>query len=530
MEQEKYLITKEEIRRELLEHMDFSRELSDEDIRDAIADRLRAREFGGRMNVYERARLGKELFYTIRGLDVLQELIEDSQVTEIMINGLEGIFVERAGRLFPWPFGFESAEKLQDVIQQIVAGCNRVVNETSPIVDARLENGSRVNVVLGPIALNGPVVTIRRFPEEPIGMDELLAMGSVSEEACGFLEKLVRARYNIFISGGTGSGKTTFLNALAGFIPSDERLITIEDSAELQIRGIPNLVRMETRNANVEGCRPITIRDLIKTSLRMRPEDFIQGGTATGQMLDFLAECIRYGISVCVAGATSSGKTTLLGWLLTTIPDKKRIYTIENGSRELALVRREDGRVMNSIIHTLTRDSENERQKVDQIALLDMALRFNPDVVVVGEMRGPEANAAQEAARTGMAVVTTIHSMSCDATYRRMVSLCKRAVDMSDETLLGFVTEAYPIVAFCKQLENKERRLMEIMECEILGDGTRRFRPLFQYRIQENRVENGSFVITGEHRQVNPISESLARRLMENGMPQTILERLTRMP
>ena len=262
----------------------------------------------------------------------------------------------------------------------------------------------------------------------------------------------------------------------------------------------------------------------------MTREDFIQGGTATGQMLDFLAECIRYGISVCVAGATSSGKTTLLGWLLTTIPDKKRIYTIENGSRELALVRREDGRVMNSIIHTLTRDSENERQKVDQIALLDMALRFNPDVVVVGEMRGPEANAAQEAARTGMAVVTTIHSMSCDATYRRMVSLCKRAVDMSDETLLGFVTEAYPIVAFCKQLENKERRLMEIMECEILGDGTRRFRPLFQYRIQENRVENGSFVITGEHRQVNPISESLARRLMENGMPQTILERLTRMP
>lgn len=295
MEQEKYLETKEEIRRELLEHMDFSRELSDEDIRDAIADRLRAREFGGRMNVYERARLGKELFYTIRGLDVLQELIEDSQVTEIMINGLEGIFVERAGRLFPWPFGFESAEKLQDVIQQIVAGCNRVVNETSPIVDARLENGSRVNVVLGPIALNGPVVTIRRFPEEPIGMDELLAMGSVSEEACVFLEKLVRARYNIFISGGTGSGKTTFLNALAGFIPSDERLITIEDSAELQIRGIPNLVRMETRNANVEGCRPITIRDLIKTSLRMRPDRIIVGEVRGGEAVDLIGSALNCG-------------------------------------------------------------------------------------------------------------------------------------------------------------------------------------------------------------------------------------------
>lgn len=262
----------------------------------------------------------------------------------------------------------------------------------------------------------------------------------------------------------------------------------------------------------------------------MKKEDFVKGGTATDFMLDFLAECIRYGISVCVAGATSSGKTTLLGWLLTTIPDSKRIYSIENGSRELALVRRRDGKVVNSVVHTLTRDSENERQRVDQIALLDMALRFNPDIIVVGEMRGPEANAAQEAARTGVAVVTTIHSMSCDATYRRMVSLCKRAVDMSDETLMGFVTEAYPIVAFCKQLENKERRLMEIMECEILPDGTRKFRPLFQYHIKENRVENGKFIIKGSHRQVNSISESLARRLMENGMPQDMLEHLMAMP
>ncbi len=262
----------------------------------------------------------------------------------------------------------------------------------------------------------------------------------------------------------------------------------------------------------------------------MKKQDFIKGGTATGQMLDFLAECIRYGISVCVAGATSSGKTTLLGWLLTTIPDGKRIYSIENGSRELALVRRKEGRVVNSVIHTLTRDSENERQRVDQIALLDMALRFNPDIIVVGEMRGPEANAAQEAARTGVAVVTTIHSMSCDATYRRMVSLCKRAVDMGDDTLMGFVTEAYPIVAFCKQLENKDRRLMEIMECEILPDGTRKFRPLFQYQITENRVEDGKFIIKGSHKQVNPISEGLARRLMENGMPQEMLSRLLAAP
>lgn len=257
----------------------------------------------------------------------------------------------------------------------------------------------------------------------------------------------------------------------------------------------------------------------------VKKEDFIRGGTASDEMLDFLSECIRYGISVCVAGATSSGKTTLMGWLLTTIPDGKRIYSIENGSRELALVRRKEGRVVNSVIHTLTRDSENERQRVDQITLLDMALRFNPDIIVVGEMRGPEANAAQEAARTGVAVVTTIHSMSCDATYRRMVSLCKRAVDMSDETLMGFVTEAYPIVAFCKQLENRERRLMEIMECEIRPDGARVFRPLFQYQIRENRVENGKFIITGSHKKINPISEGLARRFLENGMPQEMIRK-----
>ena len=288
MEQEKYLAVRDGIKRELLSDMDFTREMSDEEIQDAIADRLRAREFAGRLNVYERARMGKELFFTIRGLDVLQELIEDEQVTEIMINGMEGIFVERAGRLFAWPCGFESGEKLQDVIQQIVAGCNRVVNETSPIVDARLENGSRVNVVLGPIALNGPVVTIRRFPEQPIGMRELLAIGSISEEACSFLEKLVKARYNIFISGGTNSGKTTFLNALSSFIPPQERVITIEDSAELQITQVPNLVRLETRNANTEGEGEITMSQLIRASLRMNPTRIIVGEVRGRETLDML--------------------------------------------------------------------------------------------------------------------------------------------------------------------------------------------------------------------------------------------------
>ena len=229
---------------------------------------------------------------------------------------------------------------------------------------------------------------------------------------------------------------------------------------------------------------------------------------------------------IMLVGLQGSGKTTAAGWLLTTIPNSKRIFTIENGSRELELVREENGKVVNSVVHTLTRDSENERQRIDQIALVDICLRFNPDILVVGEMRGAEANAAQEAARVGVAVLTTIHSNSCEATYRRMVSLCKRAVDMSDETLLSYVTEAYPIVVFCKQLENKQRRMMEIMECEILPGGERRYNTLFRYVITENHMEDGKFVIEGHHTQVNEISVSLRKRLLENGMPNEELQAL----
>lgn len=259
----------------------------------------------------------------------------------------------------------------------------------------------------------------------------------------------------------------------------------------------------------------------------MGRDDFIRLGTATEDMLDFLSECLRYGVSICVAGPTGSGKTTLAGWLLTTIPDNKRIFTIESGSRELSLVRRDaNGKIRNSVIHTLTRDSENGRQRIDQTDLLDIALRFNPDYVVVGEMRGPEADAAQEAARTGIAVVTTIHANSCQATYSRMVSLCKRAVDTPDATLMGYVTEAFPLIVFCKQLENRQRRVMEVMECEILPDGARNFRPIFQFAIGENRIEDGRFIISGSHSVVQGISPSLQRRLIENGMPQDVFKRI----
>jgi pilus assembly protein CpaF len=215
-------------------------------------------------------------------------LIDDPSVTEIMINSHDEIFVERDGRVTQESVKFESDEKLDQIIKRIVGKVNRVVNESSPIVDARLLDGSRVNVVLPPIALRGPTMTIRRFPEKPVTIQDLIKWGSLPKEISDFLEKLVISRHNIFIGGGTGSGKTTFLNVLSNFIPKDERIITIEDSAELQIKNVPNLVSMETRNANTEGKGEITIRDLIKTSLRMRPDRIVVGEVRGPEALDML--------------------------------------------------------------------------------------------------------------------------------------------------------------------------------------------------------------------------------------------------
>lgn len=289
---------KEEYRRrlkeKLAESIDYSIESTDEEIQELIDEMLIRESKEIPLTITERNKLRRELFYAVRKLDVLQELIDDTSITEIMINGPNSIFIEKDGRLCRSELRFESQEKLHNVIQQIVADCNRVVNEASPIVDARLQNGARVNVVLNPVALNGPIVTIRRFPDKPIMMEDLIAYGSVSAEICDWLRRLVQAKYNIFISGGTGSGKTTFLNALSYYIPKEERIITIEDSAELQILGIPNLVRMETRNANVEECREITIRDLIRTSLRMRPDRIIVGEVRGGEAFDMM-QCLNTG-------------------------------------------------------------------------------------------------------------------------------------------------------------------------------------------------------------------------------------------
>lgn len=285
---------KQELRCRVLEQLDYGREQSDEEVMEIIDEVLLEEQLLRLLPVSESHRLRTELFYSLRRLDILQSLIEDPEITEIMINGPSSIFIERAGCLQEMDMVFESEEKLQDVIQQIVAGCNRVVNEASPIVDARLSNGARVNIVMNPIALNGPIVTIRRFPNTPITMEELIHWESLTHEAAEFLRLLVQAGYNIFISGGTGSGKTTFLNVLSGYIPSWERVITIEDSAELQLQGLRNLVRMETRNNNVEGCREISIRDLIRTSLRMRPDRIIVGEVRGAEAVDMM-QCLNTG-------------------------------------------------------------------------------------------------------------------------------------------------------------------------------------------------------------------------------------------
>ncbi len=293
------------------ERMDYGKDYTDEEVEEAIDEVLLSQE---QLQIYPvdvRRRLKRELFDSLRRLDILQIFVEDSSVTEIMINGIDHIFIEREGKLHKLDVTFDSIERLQDVIQQIVAGCNRVVNEASPIVDARLSNGSRVNIVMNPIALNGPIVTIRRFPDHPITMERLIEGNSISAEAAQFLQKLVRAKYNIFISGGTGSGKTTFLNILSEAIPTEERVITIEDSAELQLKGLPNLVRLETRNSNVEGCNEITIRDLIRTSLRMRPDRIIVGEVRGAEAIDML-QCMNTGHD----GSMSTGHANSAGDML----------------------------------------------------------------------------------------------------------------------------------------------------------------------------------------------------------------------
>lgn len=281
-------ISKETIREKVISTIDMTREPQEKELHEII-DHIMEEELKEKyLTIKERIKIHKEVFNSIKGLGILEDLLEMDEVTEIMINGRNHIFIEKAGRIIPYDDSIESEERLQDIIQQIVAKTNRRVNESNPIVDTRLEDGSRVNVVLPPVALDGAVITIRKFAKEKITINQLIKWGTLTREVSDLLEKLVVAGYNIFVSGGTGSGKTTFLNVLSNFIPNDQRVVTIEDSAELQLKSVDNIVRLEARQANSQGENEITIRDLIKTSLRMRPDRIIVGEVRGAEALDMV--------------------------------------------------------------------------------------------------------------------------------------------------------------------------------------------------------------------------------------------------
>ena len=337
-----YLEQRRRLRQMVQERLDYGRDYTDEEVEDTIDEVLMEQDSLELCSVELRRRLRKELFDSLRRLDILQIFVEDSSVTEIMINGYDNIFIERSGRVYKVDQTFENEERLASIIQQIVAGCNRIVNEAVPIVDARLADGSRVNVVLPPISLNGPTMTIRKFPKEKMTMERLIEVGALSEDAAEFLKRLVKARYNIFVSGGTGAGKTTFLNALSDYIPQQERVITIEDSAELQLKNVVNLVRLESRNSNVEGTNAVTIRELIKSSLRMRPDRVIVGEVRDAAAIDMLAA-----MNTGHDGSLSTGHANSSGDMITRLES----MVLMGVELPLEAVRRQIASAVDVIIH-----------------------------------------------------------------------------------------------------------------------------------------------------------------------------------
>ncbi|MBQ7372252.1 MAG: CpaF family protein [Blautia sp.] len=320
----------------------------------------------------EKARIARRVFSSIRGLGILDEIMADDTITEVMINGPEHIFIEQNGKVIRIPRRFESENELYNIIQKIVGKAGREVSHASPIVDTRLEDGSRVNVVLPPISLCGPIVTIRKFSKTPMTVEQLLKYGSITPEAADFLEKLVRAKYNIFISGGTGSGKTTFLNALSNFIPADERIITIEDSAELQITNIDNLVSLETRNANSSGKGEITIRDLIKSALRMRPERIVVGEVRGAEALDML-QAMNTGHDGSLSTGHANSTSDMLSRLETMVLQG-------NEGLPLPAIRQQISSALDIIIH-LSRLRDKSRRTMEITEVLDCKngeIRLNP--------------------------------------------------------------------------------------------------------------------------------------------------------
>lgn len=351
---------------QVLQRMDMTRETGDEELQELIRMTLEEASEKEYLPLNEKIELSRELFHAFRKLDILQELLEDPKITEIMVNGTDHIFYEKGGRLFRSERKFMSEERLVDVIQQIVGEANRYVSEASPIVDARLKDGSRVNVVMKPVAVNGPILTIRTFPEEPLTMKKLIDCGSMTEEAAQFIRKLVIAKYNIFVSGGTGAGKTTFLNAMSDFIPKDERIITIEDNAEMQIRGVENLVKLEARGANPEGEGAVTIRDLIRSALRMRPDRIIVGEVRGDETVDMISSAMLNGHSGSMSTGHANNPTDMLHRLETMM--------LMGIDLPLAAVQRQIASALDIIIHLgRLRDKSRKVLQITEIENMSLA-------------------------------------------------------------------------------------------------------------------------------------------------------------
>lgn len=335
--------------------LEGQKDVTDEQIKDTAYKVYKAAAPEHYITVDERLYVSNYVFNNMRKLGPLQTILDDHTITEVMINGPDTIFIEKNGRLQKADVHFNSARQLEDIIQRIVATVNRTVDMANPICDARLEDGSRVNIVLPPVALNGPIVTIRKFPDKVIQFDDLIRWNSVTPEAAAFLKSAVEAKYNIFVSGGTGSGKTTFLNALSNFIPKDERIITIEDSAELQIKTIPNLVRLETRNANAEGKGAVTIRDLIRSSLRMRPERIVVGEVRGAEALDML-QAMNTGHDGSLSTGHANSPQDMLSRLETMV--------LTGSSFPIEAIRQQIGSAVDIIVH-LGRLSDKSRRTLN---------------------------------------------------------------------------------------------------------------------------------------------------------------------
>ena len=359
------------LKRQVTERLDLSSNTSDNELTELIEEAVFAYSSRSYLTAQQKVEWVRRLFHSFRGLDVLQPLMDDPGITEIMVNGHEHIFIEQQGAVSRYPARFESREKLEDIIQAIVAKVNRVVNESSPIVDARLPDGSRVNVVLPPAALQGPTMTIRKFPEKPLTMGDLIRLGALSPEAAEALRCLVQAGYNLFIGGGTGSGKTTFLNALSQWIPPEERIITIEDSAELQIRTVPNLVSLETRNANTEGKGEITIRDLIRASLRMRPNRIIVGEVRGAEALDML-QAMNTGHDGSLSTGHANSTADMLSRLETMV--------LAGAALPVEVIRKQIASAIDIMVHlTRIRDRSRKITEISEVlGVVDGEIQLNP--------------------------------------------------------------------------------------------------------------------------------------------------------